>query len=1041
MKTFRKAVGVANWICLAIAVTPLAFAAEAPAPHQDDAALHDVQWLGSTLAFAVGDHGTLWRSTDGGAAWEFIPTPTRASLRSVTFLTDQMGWIAGSEIIPYVNLEVGVVYSTVDGGATWERRGDRRLPGVTTLRFFTPDDGLAVCQPAPQTPSGVFRTSDGGVSWTPLAGAAGAHWTAAFVANPDTGICVSETGQVALIGDEQVRPSRSPTVGSRTVRGMCLSGHDGGWIVGDGGLVLTTSTGGVTWQNPSGQLPLELRSICDFLAVEQRGAQVWILGAPGSVIWHSPDNGRTWQPQRTTETVPLRRVRFVNERLGLAVGELGVVLRTDNGGTTWQSVRGAGRRLAALAVTSRPGRVPVEVIAKYSGDLGYRMAAWIPTRTPSESDALPVDGALAAAVIHTHGANGATDWRLPVDLPGLERDGDRLIARWQQRTEGRAPSVFVGSIVKQLRMWRPDVVLVDEAPDGDVLAAYMQQALMAGVREAADGARHLDQVEFLGLRPWKAARVFQQLSLGSRGPVNIDLQEQLPHSQMTVQLAAAAPRALLSSAIPEQVSYRPLDNGGDDASAFNDFFQGLKAAPGSETRRLLVEVNHDQLARDQQRVEKQGRFLALAAKKGSDPVFGPQLVAQLPDVLKQARADEGASLLATLAMSYRDRQQLESAEATYLDLIHRYPNDPAALASMRWLVQYWTSAEVSWQRVRKTGLTNAVVTNDVQAVRNRVEQASSSGFVAAPRTFQDIVNLRAEGTVDRGIANRRPKPAGAPPDAAQAWRERAIELAQQLEEQAPALFERPEIQFPLAALRRTRGSANQSDAVYRKLFMGSSNEAMKAITERELWLGQPLGEVPRSIAICRSTKVRPHLDGVLSDPCWQRAVELNLGDVETVTDDNASRTLVLLAYDQDFLYLAASCPRYPGATKVLPERSDRRHDADLDAHDRLALSIDVDRDYATWYEFQIDQRGETRDRCWQDQGWNPQWYVAVDGDDERWRIEAAIPWSELVSAAPFPKQAMAMSLTRILPGQAVHGWTPKTTYPPRWESFGLVRFE
>jgi hypothetical protein len=398
--------------------------------------------------------------------------------------------------------------------------------------------------------------------------------------------------------------------------------------------------------------------------------------------------------------------------------------------------------------------------------------------------------------------------------------------------------------------------------------------------------------------------------------------------------------------------------------------------------------------------------------------------------------------MSDLARSHAERAQWEAAEATYLELVRRYPEDPAALAAMRWLLQYWTSAEVAWQRQRHSGATIMTRDTDVGAVQNRVQQAGGEGaFLTAPRTPQDILQTRAAGTVNRGLKNVKGTNPKAPPDALAEWQKRAANLAQQVEDQSPALFERPEIQFPLAALRRARGSKSQADSVYRRFATVSPDESTKLLAERELWLGQVTSEVPRSLVTCKRTAAKPHLDGVFSDPCWHQAGEIRLRDPNAPETEGESSSLVMLSYDDEHFYLAVSCPRLPGSPPTMPVPSDRQHDADLDSHDRLAIALDVDRDYVTWYELQADIRGETRDRCWNDEGWNPQWYVAAQADETHWRLEMAIPWNEMAPQAPMPRDAWALSLMRIIPAQAVQSWTDQSVWPPQPAGFGLIRFE
>src|SRR5579862_5211871 len=43
-----------------------------PSPVQEDADLHDVRFIGSHVGWAVGDHGVVWRTEDGGDSWKLL---------------------------------------------------------------------------------------------------------------------------------------------------------------------------------------------------------------------------------------------------------------------------------------------------------------------------------------------------------------------------------------------------------------------------------------------------------------------------------------------------------------------------------------------------------------------------------------------------------------------------------------------------------------------------------------------------------------------------------------------------------------------------------------------------------------------------------------------------------------------------------------------------------------------------------------------------------------------------------------------------------
>lgn len=108
----------------------------------------------------------------------------------------------------------------------------------------------------------------------------------------------------------------------------------------------------------------------------------------------------------------------------------------------------------------------------------------------------------------------------------------------------------------------------------------------------------------------------------------------------------------------------------------------------------------------------------------------------------------------------------------------------------------------------------------------------------------------------------------------------------------------------------------------------------------------------------------------------------------------AWRSQVQLAYDREYLYVAAICEKPPGAPTP-PPTARKPGDAAVDADDHIALRLDVDRDYASYYELLIDSRalgppiaaGATS-------AWNPEWFIAAGGfnaDGGMWIVEIAIP--------------------------------------------------
>jgi hypothetical protein len=204
--------------------------------------------------------------------------------------------------------------------------------------------------------------------------------------------------------------------------------------------------------------------------------------------------------------------------------------------------------------------------------------------------------------------------------------------------------------------------------------------------------------------------------------------------------------------------------------------------------------------------------------------------------------------------------------------------------------------------------------------------------------------------------------------------------------------------------------------------------------------GNPAFGAAQKSTICKLTARPPQVDGQLTDDCWQDAVEIPLTDGGRGTGAKGRHAFIMTAYDSKCLYFAISVPRVHDLPADGPMTLGRTHDQDLSAYDRVMLSLDVDRDFTTWYTIEIDQRGCIAESCWGDNRWNPTMGIVADADEDRWRIEVAIPFQEMLPAAPKPNDAWGLAVIRTIPAVRTEGWLPSDGGRPRPESFGVLRF-
>ncbi|MFH1896911.1 MAG: YCF48-related protein [Candidatus Desantisbacteria bacterium] len=176
------------------------------------------------------------------------------------------------------------------------------------------------------------------------------------------------SARVVLAGSWSVQNSGTTT----DLFSVCFVDANNGWAVGNDGLILHTSNGGIIWEVQESKSIRPLFSVC---FVDQKNGWIgaersilhttdgginweskwldcyltcvyftdlnngWATGAFGDgIIFHTSDGGKSWIAQTTvaeTDFYGLPGVHFINSTMGWAVGAGGVILHTSNGGRTW----------------------------------------------------------------------------------------------------------------------------------------------------------------------------------------------------------------------------------------------------------------------------------------------------------------------------------------------------------------------------------------------------------------------------------------------------------------------------------------------------------------------------------------------------------------------------------------------------------------------------------------------------------------------------------------------------------------------------------
>jgi len=1000
----------------------------------DAARLCDI-WFGDPQhGWAVGDQGVILHTDDGGQHWSPQISGVTCTLSSVCFVDAHNGWAAGGMAYPYLHDGSGVVLCTRDGGIHWQRE-PVLLPALRKIRFLTPRQGWAVGCPSAMFPSGVFTTRDAGRSWQPACNGGTSRLSTGDFFDGHNAILGGSLGLAATISEGDFVPNPGSGVILPGINAMQAVPPSYGWMVGDGGWIALTGNRGKTWRPPLGTLPQDT-ALFDFSALAVRSGRCWIAGSPGTRVFYTPDAGRTWSRFSTGTTLPLRAITFVDDLHGWAVGQLGLILASDDGGQTWRRQRSGGARAAVMAVAGVPQDLPLELLARICKDQGYLGVAEVLGRTDIEASSqgdVPTADRLHQALVQVGACAGEIAWKFPIRQPELLLPTQATLEGWNRTDHGHGGDALLAYFVRQIRTWRPSVILMPAGRNSEGLSQVVQQTVAAAVRLAGDPMFLAERFTAAGCPPWNVQRVFFVSDAKTFGRIALDRDDWSSRLGQTWADVALPARALLDDDHrdgPTVASVRAIAGGATadenstpaavsaqivDATHRFDVMAGVLSTDGP-ARRATAESDNG----------FGGPLDGIAQGRQVQTVFehlesDPQAV--LTHLVKGDELPQGIDASAAATLTFRIAQRLrhtghwDLADKTLALLSERYPDDPLVRPALAWRLQNLASSQAGWAELAQVAAKNEAAA----AVPGHIPATSSRGLQTSGKEADGNTGGRTDSTLQE-----------------KSRAERALVLAREIEVNRPDLFASPMVRYPLAAVYRQLGQDAQAQRLYALDHLGVDRDAWWVCARGETWLLDRKGPRPKPLVRCIAVTERPHLDGRLDEALWKKCPPIVLSSQQG--NDHAWPASVLLAHDERYLYLAIQCRQAPGACYETTNGR-RPRDPDLSEHDRVEIFLDVDRDYVTYYHFTIDHRGWAADAMNTDQGWNPQWFIAAQTSDGTWTAEAAIPLAELKATIVAGKTVWAVGLQRIVPGVGFQSWTTPAAARVIPEGFGWIEFE
>jgi len=314
-------------------------------PPQTDWAFFQMNIISPTEIYAVGAADFLYKSTDLGTTWTPLPIqPVVGALGPVDTLVFYSLEKVGSSLV--IAGDVGIVAKSTDGGMTWATNNFqltttlfndvKEVPNTKTVVAVGRQRSIGTRQ--------VLRSTDLGGSWSAIDTSVDTDLQGVSFVDSQIGYACGTNSQVLKTTDGGLTwtPVTRPTATNFTLQAIEFVDANTGWVIVNlgvvsGGNIFKTTDGGMTWNQQTTGTADQLSS----LDMVDANVGYITLNSSNRPIYKTVNGGMTWTPVPTPfTTAQIRSVRALNANLvylGIN-GGANRVGKSIDGGATWQQI-------------------------------------------------------------------------------------------------------------------------------------------------------------------------------------------------------------------------------------------------------------------------------------------------------------------------------------------------------------------------------------------------------------------------------------------------------------------------------------------------------------------------------------------------------------------------------------------------------------------------------------------------------------------------------------------------------------------------------
>lgn len=281
---------------------------------------------------SVSSHHALFQTRDGGDTWQTVNLPSDVlAVSDISMYDNNHIWICSMN---------GLIYSTVDGGTTWDCQFDNSSVTncINYIKMLDLNNGMAMAdcldpKVNPEGPAIFLRTEDGGKNWVSMndsafGGFSGDLWRRITFPSPAVGYFF-ESGvnpQTLYKTTDGGKSWQSLEYPENYITALHFYDDNIGLACSMHSKIYQTLDGGQSWSGYIVSNEFSWGNDIEFAPDDP--SLVWITDNQN--LYFSPDTGKTWTEQLS---FGCRDISFIDDHNGFLLGD-NIVYHTTTGGMT-----------------------------------------------------------------------------------------------------------------------------------------------------------------------------------------------------------------------------------------------------------------------------------------------------------------------------------------------------------------------------------------------------------------------------------------------------------------------------------------------------------------------------------------------------------------------------------------------------------------------------------------------------------------------------------------------------------------------------------